>query len=78
MTSKIQYIKSINKAIYEEEKNIMEDVKKMSFPFDKSYNSRYEEDEPPQWEENQPLTQKKKKKSSTVDRLVKTVVKIED
>lgn len=51
MTSKIQYIKSINKAIYEEEKNIMEDVKKMSFPFDKSYNSRYEEDEPPQWEE---------------------------
>lgn len=61
MTSKIQYIKSINKAIYEEEKNIMEDVKKMSFPFDKSYNSRYEEDEPPQWEENQPLTQKKKK-----------------
>lgn len=77
MTSKIQYIKSINKAIYEEEKNIMEDVKKMSFPFDKSYNSRYEEDEPPQWEENQPLTQKKKK-SSTVDRLVKTVVKIED
>lgn len=55
----------------------MEDVKKMSFPFDKSYNSRYEEDEPPQWEENQPLTQKKKK-SSTVDRLVKTVVKIED